>query len=351
MGCKNTTIPKDLSTPQHLNEDFKNILYYASLAPSGHNTQMWQVTVAENEWQILLDSSRLLKEVDPRGRESLISIGTFIENMRLAFNAYGYKTDVLINNKAIDISKYPLIAKIRFTKDKSLPSDKQILQTMKKRHTDKRNYPQTILEPGLILSLEKEYGGKLLYFPKGSKEFEYIKNNSYEANEKQMFSKQKAEELARWLRFSDKEALAAADGLPAEQLGIKGIKKFFYYLVMDREKAKSKKFAAQGLKMTSEKLENNAGFFLILGGNNTGDFVRAGMTMQSFWLKATEAGISLHPMSQILEEEGYKENLEKELNSKLPIQMVFRAGRMKDYGSNNKIRRPIKEFVFFPAVD
>ncbi|MGB2578087.1 hypothetical protein AAIR98_000004 [Elusimicrobium simillimum] len=230
FACKDIAIEKDLKTAQNLNEDLKNVLYYASLAPSGHNTQMWQVVVNDNEWLVKLDS-RLLKEVDPQGRESLISIGTFIENMRLAFNAYGYKTDLLISNGPFDIIANPVIAQIKFEEYNTLLPNKEMLEIMEKRHTDKRNFLPVAVDNDIVASLKNEFSGNLLYFPKGSREYKYIKENTYKANETQMFSTNKADELAKWLRFSNKEAVALADGLPAEQLGIKGVKKFFTILL------------------------------------------------------------------------------------------------------------------------
>jgi len=345
-GCSNITIRKNLNTSAPMAEDLKNVLYYASFAPSGHNTQGWLVNViSEDEWIIKLDSSRLLKEVDPSGRESLISAGAFLENMRVAFKAYSYSADIKLNSNPSNINDNPVIAYVKFNKDESLQKDPSLTALIQKRHTDKRNYSSKPLDTKALSVLEQEFKGKILYFPKGSPEFEYIKQNSYIANQKQVVSAAKTGELADWLRFSDKEAVAKADGLPAEQLGIKGIKKYFYYLIMNREKAKGKAFAESSLKMAKEKLENCAGYFLVLGSD--GESAAAGMTVESFWLRAASLDISIHPMSQILEEDGFKKNLETFLKSDQPVQMVFRAGYAKPYGVDNGIRRPISQFVSF----
>ena len=63
------------------------------------------------------------------------------------------------------------------------------------------------------------------------------------------------------------------------------------------------------------------------------------------WLKAVEAGISIHPMSQALEEEPYCDEISDELNTNMPVQMVLRAGYVKEYGENNKIRRDLCDYV------
>jgi hypothetical protein len=51
------------------------LLYYASLAPSGHNSQPWYVKVLDqNRWIIGADPLRRLPAVDPHNREVLLSL-------------------------------------------------------------------------------------------------------------------------------------------------------------------------------------------------------------------------------------------------------------------------------------
>ncbi|MCG8636256.1 MAG: hypothetical protein MI863_20660, partial [Desulfobacterales bacterium] len=82
---------------QKLNEDGWRILYYASLAPSGHNSQPWFVKVEDkHEWVVGSDKTRWLQVVDPDNREALLSIGAFIENLVLAADFMGYDTEVKV---------------------------------------------------------------------------------------------------------------------------------------------------------------------------------------------------------------------------------------------------------------
>ena len=69
------------------------------------------------------------------------------------------------------------------------------------------------------------------------------------------------------------------------------------------------------------------------------------MHFERFWLDAVELGISIHPMSQILEEEPFASNAMKELSLNVPVQMIVRAGINSDYGQNNRIRRDIGSFT------
>ena len=63
-----------------LDEVRNGILYYASLAPSGHNSQPWFVTVkSPNAWIIGADPQRRLPAVDPNNREAMLAIGAFAD--------------------------------------------------------------------------------------------------------------------------------------------------------------------------------------------------------------------------------------------------------------------------------
>ncbi len=79
--------------------DIHKILGYASLAGSSHNSQPWKVEVFPNDSIVVYaDTLRLLKVVDPKGIELFISIGAFIENLDIAANAFGYTTEITLND-------------------------------------------------------------------------------------------------------------------------------------------------------------------------------------------------------------------------------------------------------------
>jgi hypothetical protein len=76
-----------------LYEEKRYILKNASLAPSGHNTQPWNVKIiSENEWIIGWDRSRSLPAVDPHNRELLLSIGAFCEALSISAGSIGIET-------------------------------------------------------------------------------------------------------------------------------------------------------------------------------------------------------------------------------------------------------------------
>jgi hypothetical protein len=350
VGCSNTRplIKKDTELDFYLSNELKEVLYYASLAPNGHNTQMWKVGVSENGeiLKIFIDSSRLLPVVDPNGRESLISVGAFIENMKQALFAYGFKYELSIIEE-IDIKNNPFVAEINIKDRGNGTINYDILNNMQKRHTDKSKYlADKPLDGVSIDTLTNFSDGNILIFQNGSSDFNFIKEITLLANEIQALSPEAREELANWLRFSDEEAIKTSDGLPAEQLGLSGIVKKLYYATTNREKAKTEKFGKTSFNLAKSQLNNCMAFLIVTGGDTPKGYIEAGMKMESLWLKAVELNISVHPMSQALEEKETNGQIKNKYIGKNNIQMIMRAGYVKKYGTNNGIRRPLKEFVF-----
>lgn len=85
-----------------LNPDGYKILFYASCAPSGHNSQPWFVRINSRlDWVVGSDSNHWLEIVDGDNREALLSIGAFVENLVQAAAAFGYEvvTSILANDR------------------------------------------------------------------------------------------------------------------------------------------------------------------------------------------------------------------------------------------------------------
>jgi nitroreductase len=68
------------------------LVRYALLAPSTRNTQPWQFHVEADAVEVLLDVSRWQRVADADQREMYISIGCALENLEIAAAHFGYRT-------------------------------------------------------------------------------------------------------------------------------------------------------------------------------------------------------------------------------------------------------------------
>ena len=78
----------------------RELVRYASLAASGHNTQPWKFAIANNAIDIHPDFARRLPAVDPHDRELWISLGCALENLLVAARAAGYAPEVIYPDAA-----------------------------------------------------------------------------------------------------------------------------------------------------------------------------------------------------------------------------------------------------------
>ena len=337
-------IKKNTTLDFEMDETLKEALYAASLAPSSHNIQNWSVGVSSqrNELCIYRDTKRTLDVIDPDCREATIAVGAFTQNLTEALNAYGYRPDVVLNAE----KGAALCATITYEKRPYSSLAQGALDVFAQRHSDKRVYQKDTLPADVLTNLLRKQGSTVSYHPANEASGAALADITMRAFVQQAGDQMARDELADWLRFSDAEALALRDGLPAEQLGLTGFMKTLYYLTTNRESARGDSFAQQGIDKAKGQLKGCAGFFTISGGEGKKAWLETGMLLEAFWLDATRERIALHPMSAALQERNYREELGSILQSKESIHMILRAGLVSDYGSNNGIRRNIGEFVF-----
>jgi len=317
------------------------ILGYASLAPSSHNTQPWRVKIiSDSEFVIQFDSTRWLLKVDSDNRELLLSIGAFWENLCQAALAFGFEaqTEILATTpKDTNILKVKLI--------ECPPQEDNKLELMKTRTTNRNPYDNKDLQPSHLDKLKELLPDHLIYFPRESKEGEWITRSLIKANRKQAFDDEKQKELADWLRFSRSEVSKRRDGLTAEMLGMSGIVKFFWYSFMSKKSALSESFRSKGVENVRNQVNNCAGFIVITSDDlSVPSLLQAGREFERLALKCTELKIAVHPMSQLIEESPWKEQLEDSFGLSKLVQFILRVGYSKEYPKPS-IRRDVKEFV------
>ena len=72
----------------------RDLVRWAVLAPSRHNTQPWLFEVEGEEVRIHADAARALPVADPYGREQLVACGAAVANLRLAAVHHGHATSL-----------------------------------------------------------------------------------------------------------------------------------------------------------------------------------------------------------------------------------------------------------------
>ena len=325
----------------NLEKSLADVFYLASFAPSAHNTQMYSVVIYpdSNKVKISLDDSRLLKVADPFKREALISLGAYVRALEIAYLAYGYKTETKVKENSICLN----YAKQPHALDEAKKNN--LLTLMQKRHTDKREFKRDCIEPKVLNEISSSFPSTQ-YLAYNTNEYEFFKESFIKAFTEQAYNHSVANELSSWMRFSDSEAKAHKDGLPAEQLGITGIKKFFYYAFMDHDSVATDSFAKKSIEIAKTQALHCAGYLVLKSkSDNFNELIETGKTLYDLMLYLTKHNLAIQPLSAALEAPHTRELLSLKLNTKDKLQMILRLGYVDDYGKNYKIRRDLHDYI------
>lgn len=317
------------------------ILYYASLAPSGHNSQPWFVRmIGSTRWIIGSDRDRWLPEVDESNREVMLSLGAFIENLVQAANALGYAVETSVTAKdGFD----PEVVLINISKSKAVDIPLQRIIT---RRTVKSNMLQGELKSSDVNDLKKEAKGRLYYFPAGTTHSGYMAKEAVNNFIIQFNNEKAVAEAANWTRLKDEEIKKYRDGLTPEGMEITGLTGFYVRNFMSKKDVMGKTFREKGIGKIEKQVREGAGWLVITSeGNSVKDLIETGRRFQRMALKAREKMIAIHPMTQALEERQGLKNIRENHSDTMVPQFMLRVGYLSQYPDPVSLRRPVEWFV------
>ena len=331
----------------------RQILFYASLAPSGHNSQPWSVRLAgPGEWVVGSDRSRWLPVVDPDNREVLLSIGAFTENLVQAARAFGYEADMEILAKGRfdpEVLRVWLSRSARVNgagPNEPSPNKAGALGRMAARRTIKNGLKPEAMTPKDVKILKEAAGGDLYYFPRGSSHALAMAEAAVE-NFKIQFDNQEAmAEAAQWTRLSDEEAETCRDGLTPDGMEIHGLAGFWVRHFMDKADVTGRLWREKAVEKVEAQVLEGGGWLVITSpSHGIADLIGAGRRFQRLALAAVPMGLGIHPMTQTLEERhGRKAVRDNHAPSMIP-QFMLRIGYVSPYPEPVSLRRPVERFV------
>ncbi|MGK0291544.1 MAG: hypothetical protein ACI86H_003012 [bacterium] len=339
------------------------VLSYAILAPSPHNKQAWIIDLkGKQQFDLYVDPSRLLPQTDPPYRQIHIGQGTFLENLDLAARQYGFRAEInyfpqgMYGNTVLE--KKP-VASISLRKDSTIKKDPYFHQILK-RQSNKREYEDQLLTSGQIKKIESVFPSNhdemSLTITSNSDYKKQLSKIMIEGMKIEVSDQKRDEETIEMFRFNDSEVEKYRDGFGLSQQGITGAKKSLietFFLSRESAKAKDSTFGKEAVKIVQSQTQSTSSFGWIVTKNNTRlDQVKAGRLYDRINLATTALGISMHPMSQVLQEYSDMAELQKKLKQylKIPhnytVQMLFRLGVAEPV--IHTPRRKLNDFISKP---
>ncbi len=287
-------------------EPRRRALSYAILAPSSHNLQPWRVDLSQVDHVTLYaDQTKLLPETDPFSRQIVISLGCFLELMRLAAAEDGFRLDWVLFPDGSDpgvLDDRP-VARVRFVADPAVRPDPLFRAVLGRRST---KTPYDITRPVAETELRalEAVGlgpGRLA----GTSEpglVARLREITVNAMAAELTTPRTYRESVGWFRIGKAEVEANPDGLEFTGLSFELLHLFGLFTrenSLDVDSAN----ARQGLASLTEALEATPSYiWLTTPGNSRIEQVAAGRDWLRINLAATVAGIGFHPVSQALQE-------------------------------------------------
>ncbi len=325
---------------QEFSNQIEKIIYYASLAGNSHNTQPWYVYV-ENDSLLFIkaDFSRKLQIVDPDARGLFISLGAFIENLKLAAGSLGYKAEVKINAKHKNDSN---VATIYLSESQKNGYN---LSQIENRRTLRTPFHNTEISKDHLNKLI-DNNTEVFYFSSSSEEGKYIAEQTLASYTQQAQDDQAKQELANWMRFSNSDVEKHRDGLTTSGMGITGFGGFFVRNFYKPEDSMKDSFIKTGIEKTKEQIENCGGWLVIIQNEDSPkSWIKTGRLYQRLNLVCRDLMIGFHPMNQMIEEENFEEKANERLSQSGVIQFIARVGYVDEYPPANSVRRSVNEII------
>ncbi len=319
---------KDVTVSAQMRE----LVRYATLAASGHNTQPWQFAVTDTAIEIHPDYTRHLAAVDPNDRELWMSLGCALENLLIAARVSGYAAAVTYPD-ANDFIR------IELTTDR--PQTNKLFDAIPLRQNTRSEYDgqpvkTTDLDQVQAVPLEP---GVVLHFVTNPRELETVLEYVNQGNLSQYADKAFVDELINWLRFTKKEALTSRDGLYSAASGNPQVPRWLGQMVVGGLTPQ------QQVDTDAKKLRSSSGAVVIASeSEDKSAWVRTGQVYERLALTMTSLNIKSAFLNQPIE----VANLRSEFQSVLGLgaslpQLLVRFGYADALPPS--LRRPLEDVL------
>lgn len=259
----------------------RELVRYATLAPSSHNTQCWKFAIGKSDISVLPDFSRRCPVVDPDNHHLFVSLGCATENLLQAARANGYEGLVRIDGGKD--------TRIRIDLDSTRPIVTPLFDAIPRRQCTRSEYdgaPLAIEELQLLERAGRGKGVRVLLLTE-KKMMEAVLAYIVQANTRQMSDRAFVAELKDWIRFGDREALLTADGLSARASGNPSVPRWLGSMLFGlifTPKNENDKCARQ--------VRSSAGIAVFVSdADDTVHWIEVGRCYERFALQATALGI------------------------------------------------------------
>jgi hypothetical protein len=275
VGVEGAAIGQEL--PREL---VSELVRFATLAPSSHNTQCWKFAQQGLGITILPDLSRRCPAVDPDDHHVFVTLGCAVENLAHAALAHGLHAEARFDatRNAIHVALAPTPAQAS-----------PLFQAIAARQCTRGDYDGKALSSEELKLLERAAtsNGVRMLLLTDRPAMERVLDFVIQGNTAQMADPAFVKELRTWIRFNGAEAVRTGDGLYSAASGNPAIPTWIGDLAFRwvfTPKGENEKYVRQ--------IRNSAGIAVFVGEvADKAHWVEVGRAYERFALQATALGI------------------------------------------------------------
>jgi hypothetical protein len=310
----------------------RRVVELACGAPSVHNTQPWLWRVTPTRIDLYADRSRQLEVADPSGRNLTISCGAALHHAQVAAVAIGMPTDVV---RMPDAGDHDHLARLELRPGPRPPDAMENLTALGRRVTDRRRFTSWPVPEERLARLAGAVTNprvRVLPLVDATTRFrvELLVNR---ARDRQLENPRLAAEQQAWIDRSPSEGIPSAT-IPE---------------LAGQAPAPGGRFTSPLPATALDPVEGSDGLLAICTDeDDPRAWLEAGEALSELWLAATVDGLSVVPLSQVVEVPTTREAMTTEVLGGLTRpQMIVRIGWQEIGRSQlpHTPRRPVDEVL------
>jgi hypothetical protein len=267
----------------------QELVRYATLAPSSHNTQCWNFSVGDTDVSIRPDLTRRCPAVDPDDHHLFVSLGCATENLLHGALAHGFHGDA--NLGAHDV--------VRVTLERTAAQSSTLFTAIPERQCTRGDFdarPVSNAELNLLQRAAAVDGVRVLLLTE-RRAMDRLLEQVVHANTAQMADAAFVKELRSWIRFNGAAAVRTRDGLYSGCTGNPTVPTWIGELAFGlfyTPKSENDKIIRQ--------IRSSAGIAIFVGAAaDKTHWIDVGRSYQRFALQATALGIRNSFLNQPVE--------------------------------------------------
>ena len=312
----------------------RELVRYATLAPSSHNTQCWRFTLEDRRISILPDLARRCPAVDPDDHHLFVSLGCAAENLVQAALARGLRSEVRFDSSAGGA--------VRVDFEPAKPLESPLFRAIPARRCTRAEYDGRPLLLDELRALERAGTGNgvRVLMLTGRSRIDRVAEYVVRGNTMQMDDPAFMNELRTWIRFNDAEAIAKGDGLSTRATGNPSLPRwlgdvaFKFAFTPKSENERYRTFIASSAGIAA----------FVSDASDARHWVEAGRCYERFALQAAALGVRTAMVNQPVEVSSLRPEFARSLGiAQGRPDLIVRFGRGPEMPRS--LRRPVRAVI------